>query len=564
MPSTSNQHHSLPSRSLLRNAQTTAPIAFHSADRRKSRLKVDERTPLHSSKQPRQTKSAEVSRLQPRTKPIEPRLRQTTLFEKPKDTLGFKPESQRFTNDPSSSTRKTSQLIPSRSSHAQQNVVLAVVRQPRLSQSRSNLGHDPSLTVDAVQASSRSLLSETPLLRSPAPAPNRRVWRESGRPLETSAEDIEHNVCSNLVLTPLRTNRPLLASRLPPEKEALHRMTSVDTHESCLPAIKRAHGVASSDTIEQLHTSPPPILSPRLPLEDSPLPPQSFYPLGLDIETQCSPLPYQLLHPKEKIHSVNRAHGGWLETRTDFEADASAELEDKTIYHVQSPMPRVSRHRAAPHDRVDHPRTLIDLQLRPQTGGVMVPTTRQLDGHSTRLPTAYTDTTAQDLPDAEPDLQSTLHEMTRPRILCAESPASITRPVRPPLLHGTVSMGFPSSNLMGLCSDRSAESEPDTTINPTNFAIHEGAVRQGDNMNDAVLVESLLSQTRDIQPAFLLPESMMHGRMDWDGEDDVVSSPTPHLQQSSPQNQCEHERFTTLMSTDVEPNYRIGEFHFTS
>ncbi|CAH7670513.1 hypothetical protein BY996DRAFT_1807114 [Phakopsora pachyrhizi] len=40
---------------------------------------------------------------------------------------------------------------------------------------------------------------------------------------------------------------------------------------------------------------------------------ESCLPLGLDIETQCSPLAYQLIHPVQKIQTLNRSHGGWIE-----------------------------------------------------------------------------------------------------------------------------------------------------------------------------------------------------------------------------------------------------------
>ncbi|MBW0472231.1 hypothetical protein O181_011946 [Austropuccinia psidii MF-1] len=52
---------------------------------------------------------------------------------------------------------------------------------------------------------------------------------------------------------------------------------------------------------------------------------QDCFPLGLRIETQCSPLTYQVMHSKEKIHQLNRAHGGWIEKLPpqliDFQSD---------------------------------------------------------------------------------------------------------------------------------------------------------------------------------------------------------------------------------------------------
>ncbi|KAI7938339.1 hypothetical protein MJO28_015259 [Puccinia striiformis f. sp. tritici] len=35
--------------------------------------------------------------------------------------------------------------------------------------------------------------------------------------------------------------------------------------------------------------------------------------IGIDIETQCSPLTYQKIHNTHKIQQLNRAHGGWIE-----------------------------------------------------------------------------------------------------------------------------------------------------------------------------------------------------------------------------------------------------------
>ncbi|KNF03245.1 hypothetical protein PSTG_03509 [Puccinia striiformis f. sp. tritici PST-78] len=45
--------------------------------------------------------------------------------------------------------------------------------------------------------------------------------------------------------------------------------------------------------------------------------------IGIDIETQCSPLTYQKIHNTHKIQQLNRAHGGWIEDNQQSESTQS-------------------------------------------------------------------------------------------------------------------------------------------------------------------------------------------------------------------------------------------------
>ncbi|KAA1070609.1 hypothetical protein PGT21_017805 [Puccinia graminis f. sp. tritici] len=67
------------------------------------------------------------------------------------------------------------------------------------------------------------------------------------------------------------------------------------------------------------------------------------HPLGINIQTQCSPLTYQRIHPKEKIQQLNRAHGGWIEdhSSSDHANPVENNLSSPT-YCNTSPTPEAS------------------------------------------------------------------------------------------------------------------------------------------------------------------------------------------------------------------------------
>ncbi|KAH9448802.1 hypothetical protein Pst134EA_028099 [Puccinia striiformis f. sp. tritici] len=54
--------------------------------------------------------------------------------------------------------------------------------------------------------------------------------------------------------------------------------------------------------------------------------------IGIDIETQCSPLTYQKIHNTDKIQQLNRAHGGWIEDNQQSESTQS--VTENNIFEV--------------------------------------------------------------------------------------------------------------------------------------------------------------------------------------------------------------------------------------
>ncbi|KAA1086965.1 hypothetical protein PGT21_017422 [Puccinia graminis f. sp. tritici] len=71
------------------------------------------------------------------------------------------------------------------------------------------------------------------------------------------------------------------------------------------------------------------------------------HPLGINIQTQCSPLTYQRIHPKEKIQQLNRAHGGWIEEHissdhADPVENNSKPLSSPTYCNTSPPPPEAS------------------------------------------------------------------------------------------------------------------------------------------------------------------------------------------------------------------------------
>ncbi|OAV86344.1 hypothetical protein PTTG_08633, partial [Puccinia triticina 1-1 BBBD Race 1] len=147
---------------------------------------------------------------------------------------------------------------------------------------------------------------------------------------------------------------PALARNTIDTREQL-RLPSELTRKATLTSRTAARGKRKSTTYTQQTLA-------FKPAEEHP-------PLGIQLDTQCSPLTYQRLHPPEKIHQLNRAHGGWIEEEDQAQAKNPQEsLPAQTLVSSPAPPPQDSKSFDERYPMQDLSEPEDDEPLRPDSG----------------------------------------------------------------------------------------------------------------------------------------------------------------------------------------------------
>ncbi|EGG03906.1 uncharacterized protein MELLADRAFT_78438 [Melampsora larici-populina 98AG31] len=294
----------------------------------------------------------------------------------------------------------------------------------------------------------------------------------------------------------------------------------IETENNHLTVTKNACPTISSDTIEQLHTSspgttPPPVLSQR-----SPIPQQTLFSLGIDLDSQCSPLTYQVLHPKDKIRSVNRGHGGWLEANQDPHSNEPA--EDDLFNCLPAPVAKQSRHRVVSDELLCLPGDLGTSQSRNQ-GIVLENTTDQQGCDAVILPIPTDNSTGQHEAECHPDRDRTQHT-PKSRVLCEASPTP-KRLSTPAKQHeNSIHLFDPGPCVVpSLPRDKLAPRSL-RSISPLEHLKDPKTISVDDDMLQSSPVPA---QSQDGDKTLFFPESMALGISDW--EDLGRNSPSPPL-----------------------------------
>ncbi|WAR62594.1 hypothetical protein PtB15_15B180 [Puccinia triticina] len=141
----------------------------------------------------------------------------------------------------------------------------------------------------------------------------------------------------------------------PSTREKQLRLPSELTRKATLTSRTAARGKRKSTTYTQQTLA-------FKPAEEHP-------PLGIQLDTQCSPLTYQRLHPPEKIHQLNRAHGGWIEEEDQAQAKNPQEsLPAQTLVSSPAPPPQDSKSFDERYPMQDLSEPEDDEPLRPDSG----------------------------------------------------------------------------------------------------------------------------------------------------------------------------------------------------
>ncbi|KAH9813613.1 hypothetical protein DFH28DRAFT_973941 [Melampsora americana] len=221
------------------------------------------------------------------------------------------------------------------------------------------------------------------------------------------------NRCKSIVMSETVKKGHLI--KQPQRIGGMNRSEVIETQNHHLTVNQEPHPTISFDTIEPLHTS-----SPSTTPSVSPIPQQTLFSLGIDLHSQCSPLSYQVLHSKDQIRSVNRAHGAWLEATKATQPDEAAAFEDHLLNRQSGPITKQSRHRLVSKDFV---RLSGNLNTSPSQNkaidSVIATNTQDCD---TTIPSIQMDlsTDQHDL-ESQLDRERTQHT-PKSRVLCEASP----------------------------------------------------------------------------------------------------------------------------------------------
>lgn len=302
------------------------------------------------------------------------------------------------------------------------------------------------------------------------------------------------------------------------------RMSSaevIETENNHLTVTKTAYPTISSDTIEQPHTSsldttPPPPVSPQR----SPIPQQTLFSLGIDLNSQCSPLTYQVLHPKDKIRSVNRGHGGWLEATQ--ETHTVGPEEDDLFNFLPAPIAKQSRHRVVSNELLCLPGDLNTSQ-RPDEAPVSEIITDLQHCDPGILPIEL------DIPadhyeiEFQPDHDGIQHT-PKSRVLCEASPT-------PKLLSSQAKQHANRINVIDLepcvLPSQPTEHLALRSLRSRSPVEHPEDPKTVSADGDMLMSSPAPAPSQDGEKTFFFPESMALGISDW--EDLGEKSPSPQV-----------------------------------
>ncbi|KAG0150101.1 hypothetical protein CROQUDRAFT_104593 [Cronartium quercuum f. sp. fusiforme G11] len=503
------------------------PVTFRVSDRRKLLSKKDDRTPLKQPKErARHTFSEPKGVIKPQT-PSQPRFRQTRLSENFSDQTKYKTAPKRVISHPGSPSRKTQRALAQSLTH---RTTLGSVwpDESHLTHNRRSEGTDyhlikhpePVAGPSGVALKGKARCSE-PGMKEPFTRPH--ISPEDERPIysidyRTISEDSPQSNDECLV-NPSKTK---------------NSMDPIEIVKTCMPVTKYTQQVISSDTIELARTSSPPVVSPPLTSERSPLfQQQTLYPLGIDIDTQCSPLTYQVLNPKAKVQSVNRGHGGWVEAGQNLiEHDQGA-----VDRHKPSPAPKFSRHRVISNEVPD----------------ISNHSSVSRNRHAAILSSSERPTSTSPVNPLLDVDRNALGEALEPQL----------EPIHPPLVldhaDGTKTCNatdhlndVPVESILGppASTERNKEQSllPESFIPPSPHQDHDQVFLFSDSMAEGrsdwnvqgsiPFEESFIphSQHENDETVFLFSDSMAEGKADWEVQGIFNSSPTPHNRE------CDHQQ----------------------